>query len=108
MGRRDLASLADRIRLLLEQDAADPSVPVLTEMEHTLTDGYAEALGLEGERLRIERRIGELAHGVQSQEQADELRKLAERLRSADDDLSSLREALQPLQRRVEAARTVA
>jgi hypothetical protein len=77
-------------------------------MENTLTDGYAEALGLEGERLRLERRIGELAHGVNGPQQADELRELAERLRSADDDLASLREALQPLQRRVEAARTVA
>jgi hypothetical protein len=107
MGRRDLASLVDRIRLLLEQDGADPSVPILTEMEHTLTDGYAEALGLEGERLRLERRIGELAHGVDGPKQADELRELAERLRSTDDELATLREALQPLQRRVEAARTI-
>ena len=43
---RDLASLLDRIRLLLEQDAADPSVPILTELENTLTDGYAVALEL--------------------------------------------------------------
>jgi hypothetical protein len=99
--------LADRIRSLLEQ-RADPSVPVLTELEHTLTDGYAEALRLEGERLRLERRIGELAHGVDGREQADELRDLAERLRGADEDLSSLRELLQLLQRRVEAARAAA
>ena len=39
----------------LRADGADPSVPVLTELEHTLTDGYARALALEGERLRIER-----------------------------------------------------
>ena len=100
-------NLADRIRSLLEQ-GADPSVPVLTELEHTLTDGYAEALRLEGERLRLERRIGELAHGVNGREQADELRDLAERLRSADEDLASLRGLLQLLQRRVEAARTAA
>jgi hypothetical protein len=100
-------NLADRIQSLLEQ-GADPSVPVLTELEHTLTDGYAEALRLEGERLRLERRIGELAHGVDGREQADELRDLAERLRGADEDLSSLRELLQLLQRRVEAARAAA
>ena len=100
-------NLADRIRSLLEQ-GADPSVPVLTELEHTLTDGYAEALRLEGERLRLERRIGELAHGVNGREQADELRDLAERLRSADEDLASLRGLLQLLQRRVEAARAAA
>jgi hypothetical protein len=99
--------LADRIRSLLEQ-GTDPSVPMLTEMEHTLTDGYAEALRLEGERLRLERQIGELAHGVNGQRQADELRDLAQRLRGADDDLSSLRDLLQLLQRRVEAARAAA
>jgi hypothetical protein len=99
--------LADRIEGLLEQ-GADPSVPMLTEMEHTLTDGYAEALRLEGERLRLERRIGELAHGVNGQRQADELRELAQRLRDADEVLSSLRDLLQLLQRRVEAARAAA
>lgn len=99
--------LADRIESLLEQ-GADPSVPMLTEMEHTLTDGYAEALRLEGERLRVERRIGELAHGVNGQRQADELRDLAQRLRDADKVLSSLRGLLQLLQRRVEAARAAA
>ena len=103
MGR----DLAERIRTLLEQ-GADPSVPLLTEMEHTLTDGYAEALRLEGERLRLERRIGELAHGVDGPKEAGELRGLAERLRAADDDLTSLREILQSLQRRVEAARAAA
>ena len=103
MGR----DLADRIQRLLEQ-GADPSVPLLTEMEHTLTDGYAEALRLEAERLRLERRIGELAHGVNGQQQADELRDLAQRLRGADETLSSLRELLQLLQRRVEAARAAA
>jgi hypothetical protein len=99
--------LADRIRSLLEQ-GADPSVPMLTELEHTLTDGYAEALRLEGQRLRLERRIGELAHGVDGRQQADELRDLAERLQSADEDLARLRELLQLLQRRVEAARAAA
>jgi hypothetical protein len=99
--------LPNRIRSLLEQ-GADPSVPMLTEMEHTLTDGYAEALRLEGERLRLERRIGELAHGVNGRRQADELRDLAQRLRGADEDLSSLRDLLQLLQRRVEAARAAA
>jgi hypothetical protein len=99
--------LADRIRSLLEL-GADPSVPMLTEMEHTLTDGYAEALRLEGERLRLERRIGELAHGVNGQREADELRDLAQQLRGADEDLSGLRDLLQLLQRRVEVARAAA
>jgi len=105
---RDLAPLVRRIRSLLEQRGADPTMPLLTEMEHTLTDGYARALEFEGERLRLERRIGELAHRLDGPEQAGELRDLAERLRSADDDLASLRDALEPLQRRVDAARAAA
>jgi hypothetical protein len=88
----DLASLVQRIRTLLEPRGADPTTPLLTAMEHTLTDGYARALGLEGERLRLERRIGDLAH----------------RLDSADDDLATLRDALAPLQERVDAARAAA
>jgi hypothetical protein len=104
---RDLASLLDRIRLLLEQDA-DPSVPILTELEHTLTDGYAVALELEGDRMRLERRIGELAHTVEGPQQTDELKDLARRLQSTGDDLASLRELLPELQRRVGVARAVA
>jgi hypothetical protein len=104
----DLASLVDRIRSLLEQRGADPTMPLLTVMEHTLTDGYARALGLEAERLRLERRIGELAHRLDGPEQAGELRELAQRLRSADDDIANLRDLLVPLQRRVDAARAAA
>jgi hypothetical protein len=104
---RDLASLLDRIRLLLEQDA-DPSVPILTKLEHTLTDGYAVALELEGDRMRLERQIGELAHSVDGPEEVDELKDLAHRLQATDEDLASLRELLPELQRRVSVARAVA
>jgi hypothetical protein len=104
----NLAPLVHRIRSLLEHRGADPTLPLLTAMEHTLTDGYARALELEGERLRLERRIGELAHRLDGPEQAGELRALAARLRSVDDDLASLRDALVPLQQRVDAARAAA
>jgi hypothetical protein len=104
---RDLASLLDRIRLLLEQEA-DPSVPILTELEHTLTDGYAVALELESDRMRLERQIGELAHSVDGPEEVDELKDLAHRLQATDEDLASLRELLPELQRRVSVARAVA
>jgi len=106
--QRDLASLLDRIRLLLEQDAANPSVPILTELENTLTDGYAVALELEGERLRLVRQLGDLAHTVAGPDQADELRALAQRLHEIDQELAGLREVLQELQRRVGSARAVA
>jgi hypothetical protein len=105
---RDLAPLVQRIRSLLEQRGADPTMPLLTAMEHTLTDVYARSPGLDGDRLRLERRIGDLAHRLDGPEQAGELRELAERLRSTDDDLASLRDALAPLQQRVDAARAAA
>jgi hypothetical protein len=77
-------------------------------MEHTLTDGYARALEIEGERLRLERQIADLAHQIHGPEEAGELRLLAERLRTADDDLASLRDLLTALQRRVDAERAAA
>src|ERR671936_2970687 len=102
----DLASLVARIRSLLDPHAADPGE--LTEMEHTLTDGYARALQIEAERLRLERRIGELAHLIDGPDEAGELRRLAHRLRTADEDLASLRDLLGELQRRVDEERAAA
>ena len=105
---RDLASLLQRIRNLTDARGADPAKPLLTEMEHTLTDGYARALELELERLRLERRIGELAHSLEGPDDAGELRQLAEQLRTADDELATLRHVLGDLQRRVDADRAAA
>jgi hypothetical protein len=104
----DLASLVSRVRSMLDPRSPDPGQPLLTEMEHTLTDGYARALELEGERLRLERQIGELAHRIDGPDEAGELRMLAQRLRNADEDLASLRDLLGELQRRVEAERAAA
>ena len=42
---------------------ADAPRTPLAELEHTLTAGYAAALELESERMRIERRISEVAAG---------------------------------------------
>ena len=105
---RDLPALLERIRSVLDVRGADPAKPLLTEMEHTLTDGYARALELEAERLRIERRIGELAHRLNGPEEARELRGLAMQLRAMDEDLAALRDALAALQRHVDATRAAA
>ena len=105
---RDLASLLQRIHSLVDARGVDPAKPLLTEMENTLTDGYARALQLEAERLRLERRIAHLAHSLDGPEQARELRHLAARLRTADDDLASLRNVLAVLQQRVDADRAAA
>ena len=102
----DLSTLFDRIRGLIEARSGDPNVPLLTEMEHTLTDGYARALELESEVWRIERRIGQLAHDVDHPDEAEELRGLAARLRTTQESLASLRDLLAQLRQSVDAART--
>ena len=105
---RDLSALLQRIRSHLDLHGADPAKPLLTEMEHTLTDGYARALEFEAERLRLERSIGELAHRLDSPDEAQELRELALRLRTLDDELAGLRQVLAALQQQVEEARAAA
>ena len=104
----DLAPLLERITGLLKNRSADPGKPLVTEMEDTLTDGYARALQLESERLRLERRIGELAHSVDGREQADELKALAGRLRDVDAELDGLRSQLGALQKHLEEVRAAA
>ena len=104
----DLAPLLERITGLLKNRSADPGKPLVTEMEDTLTDGYARALQLESERLRLERRIGELAHRVDGPEQADELKRLAARLRDIDGELDGLRSHLGALHKHLEAVRAAA
>jgi hypothetical protein len=91
--------LIDRLRALLDGRATDPG-GVLTDVEHTLTDGYALALELEGECLRIGRRMAELTHTVEQPEEAQELRSLAGRLIVVEEELSRLRTLLAELRRR--------
>jgi len=104
----DLAPLLERIGSLLKNRSADPGKPLVTEMEDTLTDGYARALQLEAERLRLERRIGELARSVDGPEEADELKALAGRLRDVDVELEGLRNRLGLLQKHLAAVRAAA
>jgi len=104
----DLAPLLERISRLLKNRSADPGKPLVTEMEDTLTDGYARALQLEAERLRLERRIGELARSVDGPEEADELKALAGRRRDVDVELEGLRNRLGLLQKHLAAVRAAA
>ena len=76
-------------------------------LERTLTDGYASAMSLEAERLRIERRIGEVAGQVSVRNRGaktEELESLSLQLRRASEDLTHLRGLLTTLRRRVSAA----
>jgi hypothetical protein len=83
----DITLLFDRIRLLL--DRAEPERDVTTDaVEHTLTDGHALALALDGERRRVDERIRELAG---SDEHVGEVRILKARVALVEEELSQLR-----------------
>jgi hypothetical protein len=100
----DLERLFDEIDALL----ADPASGDIALIERTLTDGYAQALSLEAERWRVEKRIGEVAATLDSGDasaKAKELTTLAKRLESSDGDLSRLRAVLADLRRVADAVR---
>ena len=82
----DIPILFDRIRLLL--NGAETPASEVDEVELTLTDGYARALALDGERLRTESRIRELAG---SDEHVGEVRILKARLALLEEELAQLR-----------------
>jgi hypothetical protein len=93
--------LRDEIAELIRMPENGAGAPSLDMIESTLTDGYAEALALEAERSRIERRLGEVvrdAGEVSAHSTAAELAELSERLETADGELERLRVLLRHLQ----------
>ena len=84
--------------------------PSLDRIEDTLTEGYALALALDAERLRLERRIGEVARDADGRNGslADELTALAARLKSTDGELVRLRTLLGSLRDRARDVRSAA
>jgi hypothetical protein len=101
--------LQDQIADLLRMPEDGAGAPSLDTIESTLTDGYAEALALEAERTRIERRLGEVvrdAGEVSAHSTAAELAELSERLDVAEGELVQLRSLLQTLQARRRLARS--
>ena len=100
-----------RIEELLDAPASGAAAPTLARMEATLTEGYAEALALEAERSRIERRIGEVAGRVDERAAGhvtDEIVALARRLTHAEGELGHLRALLRRLNARTRAQRRTA
>jgi hypothetical protein len=77
--------------------------PTLETLESTLTEGYAQALALEAERWRLERRLGEVAREGGA-DLVDEVSSLGMRLNRTDGELARLRALLATLHER---ARTV-
>jgi hypothetical protein len=101
-------AVQDQIAELLQLPASGADAPTLGRLEDTLTEGYARALALEGERLRLERRLGEVARDAGEGEGgglAEELASLSERLTVADRELARLRALLRSLQERARAVR---
>jgi len=96
----------DEIAKLLRMPENGAGAPSLDAIESTLTDGYAEALALEAERSRIERRLGEVARDADDAADVREFARLSDRLETADGELARLRSLLRNLQVRRRLARS--
>ena len=107
----DQSAMFEQIEELLSAPAPGVDPPSLARIEDTLTEGYAQALALEAQRLRVERRLGELARRVNGHDpagSAGELAALSEQLTSTDGELVRLRAVLGVLRDRVRAERALA
>jgi len=95
-------TILDEIGALIDAPSVDRA-----HVERTLTDGYAHALNLEAEQWRLKKRVEEITHALQRQDDADartkELRALSRRLDGTAGDLSRLRTRLAELRTRVSA-----
>jgi ABC-type phosphate transport system auxiliary subunit len=103
--------IQDDIRSLLDAPPTGDDAPSLDAIEHTLTSGYARALALEAERLRIERKLADVASRLADEttdEDASEVAQLGQRLSLADDDLTGLRGLLVSLRTRADEVRAAA
>jgi ABC-type phosphate transport system auxiliary subunit len=106
------------IPALLEQIDEQLTVPdstgepaTLARLERALTDGYAHALSLEAERLRLERRMTELAgelHDGNQEQKAKELVQVSRRITRAGAEIVRLRGTLSQLRARATAVRATA
>jgi ABC-type phosphate transport system auxiliary subunit len=102
-----IPALLDEIDELLAEPAPSEEPATLARLERTLTDGYAHALSLEAEQLRLERRMSELAgelHDGNQEQKAEELVRVSRRISSAGAEIERLRATLARLRA---VARTV-
>ena len=101
----DLDLLLERVRALLDAIAEGAGLP-RNEVEPTLTDGYARALQLDAECLRLEHRIDRLTREVaEGREIPDgKLSGLLRHLHETEQRSIALRELLAPLRRLVARA----
>jgi hypothetical protein len=83
------------IRSLLDLPAG-AQLPSRASLEHTLTSGYAYALGLERDRVRLERRLSALLRSV-DRTPPRELSELTGQLEHAEQELRDVRALLSEL-----------
>jgi hypothetical protein len=102
----ELLMLENEIRALLAAPAEGEDAPCVDRLEYALTSGYAQALALEAEGLRLDRRIREVA--AAGADGAAELTDLTERHRETRRRYTHLRALLAPLRERTAAARLAA
>ena len=92
-----LPTVLTEIRSLLDRPT-ERARPARAVVEKTLTDGYAHALALEGDRLRVERRLRELVDTSERDETTDaEVASLASSVALLDRELADLRGLLAEL-----------
>jgi len=96
-----MTTVHENIRALLD----GPPAPSLDSLEDVLTTGYAHALGLEGQRLRIERDLRRVVRepGPPSGDRNQRIAVLTSDLADADRDLKRLRALLATLRKHVQA-----
>jgi hypothetical protein len=101
----DLDLLFERISALLEASAEGAGLP-RSDVEPTLTDGYARALELDAEGLRLELRIDRLTREVADGRKvpAGKLSGLLRRLHDTQQQSVDLRALLAPLRELVSRA----
>jgi hypothetical protein len=101
----DDRELLERIQALTDAMAEGQALP-RSEMEPTVTDGYARALELDAECLRIDRRIDELTEASLEGHNAPrgELSALLRRYQEASRQSAELRALLAPLRKLVSRA----
>jgi hypothetical protein len=87
----------DRVVVLADiRQLTSTSSPPLERVERTLADGYACALGIEAQRLRLQRELEGRAAGLTKPRgpKVNEVAGLARGIARADEELAELRAAL--------------
>jgi hypothetical protein len=104
-----MAEDLDRVALLADIRVLTVApAPPLEQVERTLADGYACALGIEAQRIRLQRALEGQAAGLSARAgpKVTEVAGLAQGIARADEELTELRAALVELAKTARRLRT--